>query len=162
MSHPSWKSTTGMIVLGLIVSTMGAFFFLLLGKGFQKARTTMEWKPTPATVTASWVEESQFSEDAGPRYKPSLRYEYTYNSKAYTGTRIMPNDKKSRDKEKIETLLSAYPVDQKVTAFVNPAAPEEAVLDHDTRAPGYSMWFPALFIVGGLGISISALVRKLR
>jgi len=35
-----------------------------------------------------------------------------------------------------------------------------AVLKPDSQAPGYSIWFPALFVVGGLGIAFRALLKK--
>jgi hypothetical protein len=43
---------------------------------------------------------------------------------------------------------------------VNPADPAVAVLRIDSRAPGYSLWFPALFVVGGVGIVVGALRRR--
>jgi hypothetical protein len=47
-------------------------------------------------------------------------------------------------------------------AFVNPAQPDFAVLKPDTKAAGYSIWFPLLFVVGGLGIVVRAIVRRAR
>jgi hypothetical protein len=31
------------------------------------------------------------------------------------------------------------------------------VLRPDSLAPGYSIWFPSLFVIGGLGIAVRAL-----
>jgi hypothetical protein len=42
---------------------------------------------------------------------------------------------------------------------VNPALPAEAVLEHASRAALYSIWFPLLFVVGGLGMLRGALKR---
>jgi hypothetical protein len=47
-------------------------------------------------------------------------------------------------------------------AFVNPAEPDFAVLKPDTKATGYSIWFPLLFVVGGLGIAGRAIVKQAR
>lgn len=47
-------------------------------------------------------------------------------------------------------------------AFVNPTEPNFAVLKPDTKAAGYSIWFPLLFVVGGLGIVVRAIVRRAR
>jgi hypothetical protein len=30
------------------------------------------------------------------------------------------------------------------------------VLKRDSKAPGYSLWFPIIFVVGGLGIIVGA------
>ncbi|MFP6880316.1 MAG: hypothetical protein VCA34_05170, partial [Roseibacillus sp.] len=34
--------------------------------------------------------------------------------------------------------------------------PSFAVLKRDSKAPGYSLWFPIIFVVGGLGIILGA------
>ena len=47
-------------------------------------------------------------------------------------------------------------------AYVNPSDPDFAVLKPDTKAAGYSIWFPLLFVVGGLGITVRAIVRPAR
>ena len=57
--------------------------------------------------------------------------------------------------------MERWPVGKQVEAFVNPKAPKEAVLDHETKAPGYSIWFPGLFLVGGLGILGKSLSKML-
>jgi hypothetical protein len=52
-----------------------------------------------------------------------------------------------------------YPPGSAQTCFVNPALPAEAVLEHASRAALYSIWFPLLFVVGGLGMLRGALKR---
>jgi hypothetical protein len=41
--------------------------------------------------------------------------------------------------------------------LVHPQNPALAVLKPDSLAPGYSIWFPGLFMIAGLGITINAL-----
>jgi hypothetical protein len=41
----------------------------------------------------------------------------------------------------------------RTTCRVHPRDPDFAVLKPDSLAPGYSIWFPALFVVGGLGMA---------
>ena len=65
--------------------------------------------------------------------------------------------------EKVKPLLEQYPVDKKTVCFVNPerptdpSKPRQAILAHDTKAAGYSIWFPALFSIGGIGIMVGAI-----
>jgi hypothetical protein len=47
----------------------------------------------------------------------------------------------------------------RTTCRVDPANPDFAVLKPDSLAPGYSIWFPALFVIGGPGIAVRALTR---
>ena len=43
--------------------------------------------------------------------------------------------------------------------FVDPQNPQLAILKPDSLAPGYSIWFPALFMIAGLGITFNALIN---
>jgi hypothetical protein len=67
---------------------------------------------------------------------------------------------RSSHKEGTEERLEQYPVGKEVTAYVNPADPEFAILEHSSKAALYSIWFPCLFMVGGVGMIISALRKK--
>jgi len=40
---------------------------------------------------------------------------------------------------------------------VNPNDADFTMIKPDSKAAGYSIWFPMLFVVGGLGISIKAI-----
>jgi hypothetical protein len=46
-----------------------------------------------------------------------------------------------------------------LAAFVNPHDPTEVLIEHETKAPGYSIWFPALFLLGGLVVFFRALLK---
>jgi hypothetical protein len=43
--------------------------------------------------------------------------------------------------------------------FVDPQNPQLAILKPDSLAPGYSIWFPGLFMIAGLGITFNALIH---
>ena len=46
--------------------------------------------------------------------------------------------------------------------YVNPADVNFTMLKPDSKAAGYSIWFPMLFVIGGLGIAIRAIRSELR
>ena len=52
-----------------------------------------------------------------------------------------------------------FPVGSRVLAFVNPNDPTEVLIEHETKAPGYSIWFPALFLLGGVVVFSRALLK---
>lgn len=83
-----------------------------------------------------------------------VRYEYEVKGVKYSSMRI-------RQVEAAPTLhfddavqkQQQYPTGSSRTfCFVNPAAPDEAVLQHGSRAALYSIWFPLLFVLGGCGM----------
>jgi hypothetical protein len=47
-----------------------------------------------------------------------------------------------------------------MVCFVNPADPSFAILEKDSKAVIYTIWFPGLFVVGGLGMAVQALRKK--
>ena len=63
-------------------------------------------------------------------------------------------------KAEAEKLAAEFPPGKMTTCRVNPRDPDFAVLKPDSLAPGYSIWFPGLFVVGGLGIALRALVSN--
>lgn len=153
----------GRIVLftvGLLLVLMGALFCTILWQGFERAGVTRDWTPVEAEVVSGWVEETELSDARDRRYRLQLRYAYEHEGKKLVGTRIKPNDRPSRHRVVKERLLEGYPVGKKIPAWMNPGDPTSAVLEHDTLAPGYTIWFPALFVLGGMGIATRALIRR--
>jgi Protein of unknown function (DUF3592) len=63
------------------------------------------------------------------------------------------------DEDDAIALREQFSPGQQTRCWVNPAAPENSVLLHGTRAGLYSLWFPLLFVVGGCGMAWRA-VRK--
>lgn len=77
-----------------------------------------------------------------------------------TGSHIKRVDSASQHEENALAKLEDYPVGLDTTCYVNPTNPEQTVLRHDTRAALYSIWFPLLFVFGGLGMAWNAMKRR--
>ena len=153
----------GRIVLffvGILLALMGTLFCVVLWKGYTRAGVTRAWSPVEAEVVSGWVKETKLSDARDRRYQLHLRYAYEYEGQKFLGTRIKPNDRPGRHRVVKERILEGYPVGKEITAWVNPDEPSSAVLEHDTRAPGYTIWFPALFVLGGLGIAMATVVKR--
>jgi hypothetical protein len=89
-----------------------------------------------------------------------VRYSFTLDGRALTGTHIRRVDSASQHEDVARKKLEGYPVGAEITCYVNPQKPEQSVLKHDTRAALYSIWFPILFVVGGLGMAWNALTKR--
>ena len=114
-------------------------------------------------VVVSQVGERRLGRDVPVEYSHELVYEYQFGGRFYRNERLKRRENPFfKDEDKITPEVERFAVGSKVEAFVNPEKPEEAVLEHETKAPGYSIWFPGLVLFGGLGIVARALLKMLR
>ncbi len=145
-----------LFVMGLFLMFLGAGFCWLLWAGFKKANETRTWQQTPAKILDSRLEEYQLLGDSA-RYRWVVSYEYKYEGEVYTSSLHKPRGAKwTQKKKEADELTAKFTKGDEVECFVNPNLPEVAILEHDTRASGYSIWFPALFSIGGIGIMVGA------
>lgn len=157
-------STTGArtlkILMGLALIIMGAIATAVLWRAYQRAEETRHWKPVPAVVTVSLLLTERPTHNSPLAYRPEIHYRYTVDGKTHTASHVRRVEGRSSHKEGAEAKLAEYPVGKEITAWVNPADHGFAILEHSSRAALYSIWFPCLFMVGGLGMIISALRKK--
>ncbi|MGC6565844.1 MAG: DUF3592 domain-containing protein [Akkermansiaceae bacterium] len=146
--------------IGLALAGMGALFVVILGRGYLTARETMSWDKVEVVIMESKVGERKIGPSVPVEYQHDLVYEYRWEGNFYRGDRTKRRENPHlKSKAKIEAEVERWKLGEKFEAWVNPEKPEEAVLEHDTRAPGYSIWFPGLFLVGGLGVFFRALFK---
>jgi len=148
------------ICMGLALIIMGAIATGVLWVSYKRAEETRHWKPVPAAITVSLLLTERPTHNSPLAYRPEIHYRYTLDGKTHTASHVRRVEGRTSHKEGAEARLEAYPVGKEVTAWVNPADHDFAVLEHSTRAALYSIWFPCLFMIGGLGMIISALRKK--
>lgn len=149
--------------IGLALAGMGGLFVVILGKGYLKAKQTQDWRQVDAVIMESKVSERKIGPNVPAEYHHQLIYEYQIEGQFYRGERTKRRENPYlKSKSKIQAEVDRWKVGSQVTAWVNGEKPDEAVLEHDTRAPGYSIWFPGLFLVGGLGVFGRALFQFVR
>jgi hypothetical protein len=148
------------VIMGLTLIVMGSVATLYLWGSWKRAEETRTWKPVEAIIIASQVLTDRPSPHSPLKFTPDVHYRYTFEGETHTSTRIKRVDGPSSHKSKAEEVIARYPPGKPVNCFVNPAHPTFAILEHDTRAALYSIWFPLLFVAGGTGMVVSALRRK--
>ena len=141
---------------------LGLSFMALLWKGYLAAKSFDSWVETPAKVTAAWIETVPQPGSEPPRYAFRVRYQYERDGAVLSGTRLKEIPGNTRQRAKVERWEARYPVGSETVCYVNPDAAEEAVLVRPTKAPGYTLWFPGLFAVGGAGMALYGLARRHR
>lgn len=152
-----FASLIGGLILGLVIAGMGAAFCVVLMKGFDRAQETRQWTETPCEIVRSEVIEHQPSPNSPMSYISKVEYYYTYNETDYTGKNVKRVEGPTNHREMADATVAAWPVGKKGTCFVNPSNPTQVILTHNTRAAGYSVWFPGLFVIGGVGIVIGSI-----
>lgn len=147
-------------VMGVFFIIVGSFFAWRMWLSYEKAQITRRWTPVSCRIISSQVVSEKPTPHSDPAHRVELRYEYEVNGVKHVSTHIRqveaaPTSQLADAREK----QMNYPTGTKRTCFVNPAAPNEAVLEHATRAALYSIWFPLLFVAGGFGMLRGALRR---
>ena len=151
----SLGSMIGAVALGTIIAILGAFFCYALWIGYQKAEKTRDWAEVPCEITRSWIETKPPA--TAPSYQFRIEYVYTYEGKEYTGEKLKSLDKVTSIKSKALEQMADHPEGRNTVCFVNPDDHAIAILYHDTRAALYTIWFPGLFVVAGMGIAITGI-----
>ncbi len=155
------SSAVGGLVLGLAIAAAGAVFVWLMWASFQRARVMDSWTAVPCVILESRLTEEILNPNTAVNYVPLVRYRYEAGGVSRESTRIRRIETKSSRRQRMESLIGRFPSGAETTAWLNPGDPDDTVLIRDKRTAIYSIWFPALFVVGGLGIAFSSLVRNI-
>lgn len=150
-------STVFLILLGLSIAAIGGFFTMLMWKSYGRAVEQRAWPQVDAVVLSSEVEEWQHDEFSPMEYRLKILYGYEWKGEPKTGERFdFRGNANYNKRNKIEGLVKDFPAGSKTKVYVNPDDPDFTMLKPDSKAAGYSIWFPMLFVAGGLGIAVRA------
>ena len=162
-SLPMKKSGAGrwyLVVLGLAVASIGGLFVWLMGRSFLRAQEMRTWPEVACVILFSEIEERRHDENSPLEFRQDLKYGYEWQGVARVGERLtLRGNPWSSKRVLAEQRVAVYPVGKSTTCRVNPRDPDFSVLKPDSLAPGYSIWFPSLFVIGGLGITLRAAFR---
>ena len=158
--HHRTNSTAGrwyLTGLGLVVALIGGLFFWLMWRSFERAREMEAWPETKCVIIDSGTEERRVDPNSPPEYRISIIFGYDWEGTSRTAEHVTwrGNPWSSR-KEAVEAEAAEYKPGKILRCHINPDDPDFAILKPDSKAPLYSIWFPALFIVAGLGVAIKA------
>lgn len=146
--------------MGIFFIMAGGFFAWRMWLSYEKAQMTRAWTEVPCRIVSSRIESAHPTPASPMAHRLEVRYEYRFNSVRHVGSRIRTVEAApSPHLDKVQEKQQAYPPGSQQTCFVNPQSPDEAVLQHASRAALYSIWFPLLFVVGGFGMIRGALFR---
>ncbi|MDZ4288523.1 MAG: DUF3592 domain-containing protein [Prosthecobacter sp.] len=146
--------------MGLFLALAGAAFTYGLWGAWQKAEETRHWVATPCRIVSSRIVSARPSPQSNIEHRVELRYRFDFGGQSLFGSHIKRVEGPTAHKAEATKKLEAYPVGLETTCWVNPADPQQTVLKHSGRGALYSIWFPILFVIGGLGMAWNALRRR--
>ncbi len=150
-------STVFLVMLGLVIAGAGGLFTWLMGMSYMRAVDQRAWPQVEGVVLSSEIEEYKHDEFSPMEYRMKILYGYEWKGERKTGERYgFRGNPKYNKRNKIAGLVETYPVGKKISVYVNPADANFTMLKPDSKAAGYSIWFPMLFVIGGLGIALRA------
>lgn len=153
------SSTVFLVLFGLVTALIGGLFTALMWDSYQRASAMHSWPQTEAVILSSGIGERRHDEFSAKEYRVKLLYGYEWQGEAKTGELLTARGNPwSKELARPDRELEKFPAGMKTIAYVNPADPDFAVLKPDSKAAGYSIWFPLLFVAGGLGIVVRALL----
>lgn len=148
-----------LIGIGLLLALSGAVFTWLLGTSFGRARDMDQWQETKCYILESEIRERRIGPEVPTDYRLGILFGYDFADEAYSSDNYdLRGNAWVKDARRIQPLIAKYPAGSQQICWVNPDEPEMAVLKKETKAPGYSIWFPILFFVGGLGVIVKAII----
>ncbi len=158
------SSTAGrlyLVFIGLATALLGLLFVWLMGRSYLRAHAMRSWPEVPCTILASELKDRRIDPNGATEYQFAVQYGYEWQGQALTGDHYTWRGSSwSSRKAQTEELVETYPTGSRQTCRVDPENPSFAVLKMDSQAAGYSIWFPGLFVIGGLGIAGRALLKR--
>jgi Protein of unknown function (DUF3592) len=143
--------------LGLSLALIGGVFVWLMARSYLRAREMRSWPEVACVILSSELVERRHDENSPLEFRHDLSFGYEWQDQPRTGDHLTLRGNPWSSKRKLmESRIKEYPAGKTTTCRVDPNNPDFAVLKPDSLAPGYSIWFPGLFVIGGLGITFRA------
>lgn len=155
------RRTTGsrvyLTLVGFALALMGGIFAALMWRSFQRALVVESWPLVPCIILRSDVEERQIDPNSAVERRFAVLFGYQWEGMPRESELLkLRGSMWSSKPTGADALLERYPEGSRHECRVNPAEPTMAVLEPESKAPGYALWFPLLFVVGGLGVMAGA------
>lgn len=151
-----------MMLFSLPFIGIGAFAGLMAVRSYESARAMQAWQPVQAELLDYALREHR-SKDA-ITHEATARYRYAVDGRIYESTRVGiqsgSDNIGSWQTDRYADLQRAAAAGGAITAYVNPAKPDESILFPELR-PGM-LWvagaFAAIFGLTGLGVFVAGWV----
>ena len=136
------------LLVGLGIIGVGAYTYVAESAALENS------VEVPAEIVDTGVEEIPARGTDG--YAPIVTFQYRFRGSDYTSNRLYPGDARPQydDRATAASRLSAYPVGETVTAYVDPDAPGAAFLEETRSGQGLGAVLVGIGVclIGGVGL----------
>ncbi len=137
--------------MGVFLALLGGFFVSIMWVSSERARESRSWPEVECTILVSEIEDRLFTANSPVEYRHHLLFGYEWDGEAMTSERVgLRENPWSSKRDAVMERVALYPPGMVTRCRVNPADPSVAILEPDSMAPLYSIWFPGLFVLGGV------------
>lgn len=161
------KTKTATIAFSLVfaipflsVGIFSTYMALSMLYGWQQART---WEPVPAEILAVRLDTHYGRKST--TYELKARYRYQYHGRSYESTRVGfsgsgADNIGSWQEDWHDILQQAREEGRPVQVWIDPAQPEEAVIDRSVRWAKFLFLMPFVILFSAVGIGASIVCWK--
>jgi len=137
---------------GVLIAA-GSFFAWRLWLSYQMTSASRAWPEVSCQIESSRIVSARPTPASPLAHHAEVRYRYDYGGVTHVSTRIRHVESApTAHLDKVLAVQQRFPAGTTQVCRVNPSNPAESVLIPGTRAALYSIWFPLLFVVGGIGM----------
>lgn len=163
VTYPQASPNAGrifLVVLGLLLAAIGGLFVWVMAASALRAKETRNWPQVPCVILVSEIEERQHDPHSPVEYRHHVVYGYEWDGKRLTSDQVsLRGSAWSSKRDVVFDRSSEYNPGDDTICYVNPAEPTFAILQPDSMAPLYSIWFPGVFVLGGLVMATRAAMK---
>jgi hypothetical protein len=148
-----------LFALGLLLAAIGGLFVWVMAASALRAKETRSWPQVPCVILVSEIEERLHDPQSPIEYRHNIVFGYEWEGKRLTSDQASLRGNPWSSKRDVVFARSAeYNAGDDTICHVNPADPSFAILQPDSMAPLYSIWFPGVFVLGGLVMAARAVI----
>jgi hypothetical protein len=126
------RQATGQLILGTCWALFSGLFLALLCVPIYRSHRAAQWDTVPAFIDSAEVSEHSTEEGDAYEYRLEVRFHYQVGNQRHVGTRASfyanPDAYDDFHHDSLNTLRPYIGATTPFIAYVNPAAPSEAVL----------------------------------
>ena len=163
VTHSQASPNAGRIflfVLGLLLAAIGGLFVWVMAASALRAKETRNWPQVPCVILVSEIEERLHDPQSPVEYRHHIVFGYEWEGERLTSDRAsLRGNPWSSKRDVVIDRSAGYTPGDNTLCYVNPADPAFAILEADSMAPLYSIWFPAFFVLGGLVMAARAGIK---
>ncbi len=148
----TWRQTGCVVVFGLFFLTGG--MFILIGLSlipWLNCRASSDWQEVPCTIVSSDVEVHRG--DDSTSYSVEAEFTYAFDQQTFSSDQYDFNRTK-RSRKQCKEIVRLLPVGKETVCYVDPDAPENAVLNREFLMPWLELLMGTIFSGVGAAIAI--------